>query len=419
MGQKELLSEKHPEPETKELSKKKTDPDGAQEKIAALEKELELKTKTGEQLKKTNRKLAREKQRVDTVIRNIGDGLVVVDDRGKVLLMNPAAEKLLGTTQKENLGKSLSKSMKDEHVLALTKGGGSEESEKSHEEIELISSRDETRKIIQASTAVVENKDGKTIGMVSMLHDVTKQKEVEELKSRFVSLVSHELRTPLVAIEKNMSVLLEKVAGEINEDQEKFLSAAQRNAARLHRLVNDLLDLSKIEAKKMELNIEKVKPNKIIDDILSELKVWFEDKKIQVKMDLCPEDPVLEADADKFSQVLNNLVGNAVKFTPEGGLVQVSSAVKETVSPLEGRGFIQIDVKDTGIGLAESDKERVFNKFEQVSLISPAGVGGTGLGLPITREIILLHGGHIWVESVLGQGCTFSFALPLQSRKVH
>lgn len=419
MGQKELLSEKHPEPETKELSKKETDPDDPREKIAALEKELELKTKTGEQLKKTNRKLAREKQRVDTVIRNIGDGLVVVDDRGKVLLMNPAAEKLLGTTQKENLGESLSKSMKDEHVLALTKGGGSEESEKSHEEIELISSQDETRKIIQASTAVVENKDGKTIGMVSMLHDVTKQKEIEELKSRFVSLVSHELRTPLVAIEKNMSVLLEKVAGEINEDQEKFLSAAQRNAARLHRLVNDLLDLSKIEAKKMELNVEKVKPNKIIDDILSELKVWFEDKKIRVKMDLCPEDPVLEADADKFSQVLNNLVGNAVKFTPEGGLVQVSSAVKETVSPLEGRGFIQIDVKDTGIGLAESDKERVFNKFEQVSLISPAGVGGTGLGLPITREIILLHGGHIWVESVLGQGCTFSFALPLQSRKVH
>lgn len=363
-------------------------------------------------LKKENKKLSDEKERVEKVIHNLGEGLLVVDKEGKVVLMNPAAEKLLGVKQSDQLGKKVADSMKQEHLLALTKGNLREVSEgETAKSVELVSLDERTKKVLQASTAIIENEDGKTVGMVSVLSDVTKQKEIEELKNQFVSHVSHELRTPMIAIQKSLGLMLDKTLGEINPEQQKFLDIAHRNIDRLSRLVNDLLDVSKLEEGKMVLRPEPVVLKEAVGHVLNTLGTWLKNKNIQTEIQI-PEDGVsLEADPDRLTQVMTNLMGNALKYTPDGGkiTVDIQTNVKDDAIPGE---CIEIGVRDTGIGISPEDQKKIFEKFVQVGDAQPKGVASTGLGLTIAKEIVELHSGRIYLESEVGKGSRFYFRLP-------
>ena len=166
------------------------------------------------------------------------------------MMMNPAAEKLLGMSGKSKMGRPLTENLREEQLVSLVKTG----QERKNKEIELVSQHDETKKILRASSAVIEDADGKTVGMVSVLSDITKQRELDELKANFVASVTHELRTPLVAMDKSIALILNKDAGELSGPQEEILTIAQRNLKRLSFLINDLLDLSKLEARKMALS---------------------------------------------------------------------------------------------------------------------------------------------------------------------
>ncbi|MBI2357982.1 MAG: PAS domain S-box protein, partial [Deltaproteobacteria bacterium] len=174
-------------------------------------------------LERDKQKLQNEKERIDSVIRNLAAGLVVVGVDGKIQVMNPAAEKLLGLNQAEGKGVPISQVLKDEHLLALAKGPLNDEEDRLTNEIELRSVDDETRRVLQASSAVIENLEGKTVGMVSVLSDITKQKDLDEAKSKFVAHVSHELRTPLVAIDESLAILMREEAGSVSPEQTKFL----------------------------------------------------------------------------------------------------------------------------------------------------------------------------------------------------
>lgn len=361
------------------------------------------------QLKRERKKLLDEKERVDSVIRNLSEGLLVVDKAGKVVMMNPAAEKMLGVNKSEKVGKPVAEGLKEEHMLAMTKGDLSGSQEELAKNVEVVSLNDETQRILQASTTVVENEDGQTVGMVSVLSDVTKQKEVEDLKTKFVSNVSHELRTPLVAIQKSLAVILEKEVGDISPDQERFLSIAHRNIDRLSRLINDLLDVNKLEAAKMNLKPLNTSVKELANHVVATLDTWAKDKKVNFAVEV-EEGLSFEVDSDRITQVLTNLCGNALKFTPEDGTVTVYGK-KESVN---GKDFIQVGVKDTGIGIAPEDQQKIFQKFEQVSLAQPSGVSSTGLGLTIAKELIELHSGEIWVESEEGKGSSFIFRLPVK-----
>lgn len=353
-----------------------------------------------------------EKERVDSVIRNLAEGLLVVDKKGKVVIMNPAAEKLLGIKQKDKVGKPVGEGLSGQHLLSLTQGDLKDSEANVSKNVELISVNDETKRVLQASTAVIENEDGQTVGMVSVLSDVTRQKEVEDLKSKFVANVSHELRTPLVAIQKSLSVILGKEVGEVNPEQNKFLSIAYRNIDRLSRLINDLLDVSKLEAGGMNLKSSVVPVRELVKHVLSTMETWAKDKKITLKAEFSNDAVEVEADMDRLTQVLTNLVGNALKFTPEAGqiTVEVRDGIKDSTYP--GGDCVEIGVRDTGIGIAPEDQAKLFNKFVQVSLAQPQGVSSTGLGLAIAREIIDLHSGRIWVESEPEKGSRFAFRLP-------
>ncbi|MEE9568178.1 MAG: histidine kinase dimerization/phospho-acceptor domain-containing protein, partial [Candidatus Binatia bacterium] len=306
-----------------------------------------------------------EKERMDHIIRNIGEGLVVVDNDGKVQLMNPAAERLLGMDQGESKGSMISQIMKDEHLLALAKGPLRDDSENITKEIELSSVSDETRRVLQASTAVIENEDGKTVGVVAVLSDITKQKKLDEMKSKFVAHVSHELRTPLLAMEESLGLLLGGAAGEISPDQEKFLSIGHRNIGRLSRLINDLLDVAKLEAGKMELHPITFEINDMVHHVSETVRTLAEGKGVTIEEIYSRRGVEVEADADRLTQVVTNLLGNAIKFTPEGGKIILEVDTDRLDLGVSQDSCVAISVKDTGPGIPLEEQKRIFNKFEQ------------------------------------------------------
>jgi PAS domain S-box-containing protein len=342
--------------------------------------------------------LAFEKEKMDAIMHNVGEGVVVVGTDGNILMANPAAEKLLNQSGQNVVGRMLKDTLKDEHSLVLSKGDS-----ESIKEIEVASRDDETRRVLRASNAVIEDRNGATIGMVSVLSDITKMKEVEQLKSDFVANVSHELRSPLAAIQKNLTVILDKSAGEINEHQTEFLSLAKENVERLTRMINDLLDLSKIEAGKMELNKKRSDLVDVVRKTVTSFSGWFGEKHITSRLEV-PDRPLeMDFDSDKITQVMNNLLSNALKFTPARGEILVTMHVNN---------LVEVSVTDSGIGIAPQDIQKIFNKFEQVTTSHPNGMSGTGLGLPLAKEIVEKHGGKLQVKSQIGKGSTFSFTLP-------
>lgn len=363
-------------------------------------------------LEREKKRVLDEKERVDSIIRSIGEGLVVVDGDGKIQFMNPAAEKLLGLDQKGAKGVPIPQLMKGEHTLALAKGPLRDGADHVTKEVELKSSSEDTQRIVQASTAVIENEDGKTVGMVSVLSDITKQKHLDEAKSKFVAHVSHELRTPLLSIQESLALLLGKEIGEVTPEQEKFLSIAQRNIGRLSRLVNDLLDVAKLEAGKIELRPMPFELRDMVHHVVETVRSWAEGKGVTIG-EAYPEKSIqMVADPDRLTQVVTNLLGNAIKFTPEGGKISVEINPEQSAPGMAEKPGVAVSVQDSGIGIPKQDQKRIFEKFEQVSLASPQGVSSTGLGLTIAKEIVELHGGRIWVDSSEGEGSRFTFAIP-------
>ena len=355
--------------------------------------------------KKYNKTLA-DKKKTEAVIRSITEGLVVVDSAGKVVMMNPAAEKLLGASKNNKVGKHILEGAKEEQFFSLVKGSSDSEMK----EIELKSGRDETKKVLRASNAVIEDENGQTVGMVSVLNDITKQKEIDQLKSNFVANVSHELRTPLVAIEKSMALIANGTVGQVSGPQLELLTIAGRNLKRLTLLINDLLELSELESGKMRVRYEISSIDDVISDVIKSLETWANTKSIKIRKNIEKALPQLYVDPNRITQVLNNLIGNSIKFTPAGGTITVSAVFNN-----KNTAEIEISVQDNGIGIAKEDLPKIFDKFFQAGERVVTDISGTGIGLSIAKEIVELHGGRIWAESEKGKGTKFIFTLPVKS----
>lgn len=340
-----------------------------------------------------------EKKQTSAVLESIAEGLVVVNSKGNVVMMNPAAEKLLGVKPGERIGKSISVGLREEQLVSMVQS-----TETGEREIVLSAKQDSTKKVLRASNAVVSDENGNTVGMVAVLSDVTKQRELDEMKSDFVSKVSHELRTPIVAMRHSLSILIDQIAGPLSEEQQKFLDISQRNLDRLSHLINDLLDLSKLEAKKMELRLSEAPIAPVIRSVVDTMGPWAQSKGITLAVHLPDGLPDTVMDAGRLTQVITNLIGNAIKFTPSQGKVTVEAKPS-------GGAFVEVSISDTGVGIAPEDIPKLFNKFQQVGERSSSDISGTGLGLAISKEIIDLHRGRIWAESQ-SQGARFVFTVP-------
>ena len=238
-------------------------------------------------------------------------------------------------------------------------------------------------------------------------------RRVDAMKSEFVSVASHELRTPLAAIKNAVQLMLSGKTGEVNENQEKFLSMADRNINRLTNILNNLLNLSRIESGKVELKFENITLKRVIDLTASSLRPHADVKSIQIEVEVPEQLPAVYGDPEKIEQILTNLIGNAIKFTPDGGKILITAKP----FPKEKKGGygdrVAVSVKDTGIGIPSEHLESIFEKFHQVEISLHRSVSGTGLGLAITKGLVEAHQGKIWVESEVEKGSTFTFTLPI------
>ena len=224
-------------------------------------------------------------------------------------------------------------------------------------------------------------------------------------KSEFLANMSHELRTPLNAILGYTELILDKIYGNVPEQIQEVLERVQQNGRHLLSLINDVLDLSKIEAGQLTLSLNEYSMKEVVQTVVTAVESLAAEKNLELKVKVSPEVDYGKGDEQRISQVLMNLVGNAIKFTEEGEVEVEATASKDT--------FV-VSVSDTGPGLSESDQQRIFEEFHQVDASSTRKKGGTGLGLSIAKRIVEMHGGRIWVESTLGKGSTFSFTLPVR-----
>jgi len=370
----------------------------------ALQKEAEFLRRERE---KSLRDIATEKSKVKTIINCMGDGVLVCDRDGCVVLSNPAASQLLQIAESSLLGNfvsqcnvhpELSKTI-EQSLFAKDTGYTSVSQELSFGKSAEI--------FLRAHTAPVKNDLGEIMGSVTVLQDIRHLKELDKMKSEFIAMVTHELRAPIAAVEQQLTVILNKMAGEVTEKQEQLLSRAKERTRGLLNLIGDLLDLSKIEAGKMVQYKEPLSLQEVIQKVIDLMKAEAEGKAIDLQFQVPTTVPLIQADRNSMEGIFTNLISNAIKYTLRGGKVWVTLG--------EEGGFVRANVTDTGIGIKKEDLPRIFDKFYRVKSTETRQIVGTGLGLSIVKSIVDAHLGQISVESEAGKGTTFTLLFPKES----
>ena len=345
-----------------------------------------------------------EKNKAEAILSSIEDGLVVFDTSLKVTGVNPAARRMLDLEFTEIATLRCEDILPVRHVCDLirkTVETGREPDISDEQRIVTLLKKDRTQHYL-FSVTVIRGRDRNLSGIVLLLRDVTRLKEVERLKSDFIMAASHELRTPLTSLGMSIDLLLEHAAQGLAEKDRDLLQAAHEEVHRMKALVNDLLDLSKIEAGRIELEFESVPVQTIFTHVEAIFKNQMEMKQVRLKSELTGALPRIRADANKITWVLTNLISNAQRYVSKGGQIRLMAS---QIGP-----HVHLSVRDDGPGIPPEYQSKIFQKFVQVK---GQEAGGTGLGLAICKEIVRAHGGAIWVESSPGQGCTFTFTLPV------
>ncbi len=366
-------------------------------------------------------KQSEEKYRA--LIENIQDGIFIIRDE-KIQFANEAFAGMAGCTVEEVIGKNFTEFVAPEDLeMVAERYHRRQAGEPVPREYEFrILHKDGSRIIVNMNVGLI-NYRGKVASM-GTVRDVTELKKIEELrregerlafaskaKSEFLATMSHELRTPLNAIMGFSELMKEKVAGELSAKQRRYVDNILASSEHLLALINDILDMSKVESGKIELVIETISVPETVNETLTLLKETALRRKVIIKKELDPELEFIEADKLRFKQVLFNLIDNAVKFSkPEGGVVRVTAKKEGNMA--------KFSVSDTGIGIKEENMGRLFKEFEQVSFGISRKYGGTGLGLAISKKLVELHGGRIRAESKFGEGSTFTFVLPIAEKKL-
>ncbi|MCK8817964.1 ATP-binding protein [Natroniella sulfidigena] len=349
-------------------------------------------------------KLVGEKKKSEAIVKSISNPLLVTDNQNKLLLMNSKAEKLFALDEQKVKGKHFLEVIKEERIFELitrTLTTGEEQKIRDVEALRFV--QDEEECYFRMTTTPVKNENNEVNLIIVLLEDITHLKEVDQMKSEFVSMVSHEFRTPLTSMGMAVSMLLEETIGQLNEEQNELLTVVKEDCERLNHLVDELLDLSKIESGEINLDFNSIKVAKIFEVSLRP----FTEQAKESGIDLVAEEAgnlEVYGDLSKISWVITNLIGNALRYTEHGGEIRLSA---------EKKGHkVHITVSDTGKGIPKEYQNKVFDKFVRVSDDQDEDTG-TGLGLAIAKEIIEAHGGRIWVDSEVGAGSKFTFTLKL------
>jgi PAS domain S-box-containing protein len=368
-----------------------------------------LITRQAQEMGQMLRHQQEESTKNQSILTSIADGVVVNNAKGKTIMVNPAAERILKMTSEQLIGQDFQAFFsvfaakgRDEAIAAmeaLLNTSAAEVYQVFRTTLEIENC------VIHAHLSPVQTQRDDFLGVVTVLRDITKEAEADRAKSEFVSNVSHELRTPMTAIKGYTDLLHAGAVGLVNDDQARFLSIIRNNADRLTALINDLLDISRVETGRVRFEPRPLQIGDVIADVVNELAVPAEAKRQTLIYEVVAGLPDVMGDRDRLNQVATNLVGNAIHYTPDGGKIEVRAY------PVEGA--VRVDVKDTGIGIAPDDMGRIFERFYRADDPVVQEATGTGLGLSIVKMFVEMHGGRVWVESDPGKGSTFTFILPM------
>jgi PAS domain S-box-containing protein len=378
----------------------------------------------------------RVNQRFQNLFEVAPDGIIEADREGRIVLVNRVAERLFGYTREELIGQPVEilvpEELRSTHTHhqqrykhdPITRPMGTGLSLRGRR-------KDGSHFPVEISLSPLRSEDGSHV--ITVVRDISERKDAEDrlraaqeeythelelrnreieranqLKTEFLANMSHELRSPLHTIIGFAELLGEETPGELNQKQKRFIGHIHKDSRHLLDLINDLLDLNKIEAGRLELQPQVFDVLAVVEDVVSSVRARAASKSIEIQMSVSGPIAVF-ADQLRFKQILHNLLSNAVKFTPEHGSVSIEAACRD--------GFAEIAVKDNGIGIAEDRHQIVFDKFYQVSAATKGGYEGTGLGLAISKRLVEQHGGRIWLNSEEGKGSCFTFTMPLE--KLH
>jgi signal transduction histidine kinase/GAF domain-containing protein len=356
-----------------------------------------------------------ENSKNQAILQSLGEGVMVFDEQQQVVLFNPAAEQMLGIPASALAGQSLKNvrtqataggdTTRAEHVYTGLNDGLRllDEQGRNHNRMLELSAPSQT---IALNFAPWVGPRGAVYGSVVVMRDVTREIESDRAKREFISSVSHELRTPLTSIKGYVDLLMLGSAGQLSENQTAFLSVVKNNANRLMDLINDILEIGRIDSDKIVLNFDEVDIANMFADVLQTLRVQIDRKSMRVRAEVAERLPVITADSKRITQVVLNLVSNAIKYTYAEGQILLRA-------DLNPAGMVQIDVKDNGVGISQEDQKNLFRRFQRFDNPLRDEAGGTGLGLSIAKSLVELHGGEMWVESEPGEGSTFSFVIPV------
>jgi two-component system sensor histidine kinase VicK len=339
----------------------------------------------------------REQKRLKSVLTHMTDGVIASDKNGRIILLNKRAEELLNLSNQSVLGDYLPDVLRLPETLTL------EELYELPDSLLLDFSSEDEEYLLEAKFSVIQEENGPINGLITVVHDATEQEKIEQERREFVANVSHELRTPLTTMKSYLEALEE---GALNDSElgPRFLSVTQNETERMIRLVNDLLQLSKIDSQDYKFSFQLVNIGSLLNDTIDRFEMIALEKKIRFKRKIANSPVYVRVAPDKLTQVLDNVISNAMKYSPEGGNIKIQMLQKEN--------HLQISISDKGMGIPRESQVKIFNRFYRVDKARARSVGGTGLGLAIAKELIHAHNGDIWAESEYGKGTTIHITLP-------
>lgn len=348
-----------------------------------------------------------ERRRLNSVMVHMTDGVIATDRRGNVTIINETAVEFLDVDSDQAIGQSIL------DILNIRKQYTLRDLLEDPDEIMLDFSTDDHDLILQAYFSLIQRESGFISGLACVLHDVTEQQKIDQDRKQFVSNVSHELRTPLTSVLSYIEALSDG-AWKDPEIAPKFLKVTQEETDRMIRMINDLLTLSRMDSGTQKLNLELVNLNELFNYVLNRFDMIIDsneqnersDKHYTIKREFTKRDLWVEIDTDRFTQVLDNIMNNAIKYSPDGGVV--------TCRLIETHNNVIMSIADQGLGIPRADIPHVFDRFYRVDKARSRAQGGTGLGLAISKEVVQSLGGKIWVESREGHGSTFYISLPYE-----
>ncbi|MER1988836.1 cell wall metabolism sensor histidine kinase WalK [Solibacillus isronensis] len=339
-----------------------------------------------------------ERRKLASVLSNMTDGVIATDRKGKIILINDPALELLHDSRETTLNRPIAS------VLRLDQEYSFEDLIHMKDPVNLDFSMNDAPYVLRANFSVIQKETGFVNGLITVLHDITEQEKIDMERREFVANVSHELRTPLTTMRSYLEALAEGAWKDENIAP-AFLNVTQTETERMIRLVNDLLQLSKMDSQEYELNLEFVEFNKFFTQIIDRFEM-SKSQNVEFIRLLPEKSYFVDIDTDKLTQVIDNIISNALKYSPDGGNIRFGFTVHDNM--------IRVMISDDGMGIPKENVTRIFDRFYRVDRARARSMGGTGLGLAIAREMIEAHGGKIWAESEEGQGTTIFFTLPYE-----